>query len=109
MKAIDSFICKKSLSLCIFLTTSVTCIAQVPGYVVSTIAGGGGPAATSALGGLPGGIALDAAGNIYISDGLARVFKLTPQGTLTTFAGGGMPSQFLGDGGPAPSATLIGP
>lgn len=109
MKAIYSSICKKRLRFLLCLNLSIACMAQVPGYVISTIAGSGGPASTSALGGSPGGIALDAAGNLYISDGISMVFKLTSQGVLTVFAGGGKASQFLGDSGPATSATLLGP
>jgi uncharacterized protein (TIGR03437 family) len=84
------------------------CRAQVPGYVASTIAGQGGPAAAAALIGAAG-IALDPSGNAYISDGSSMVYKLSPQGVVTAVAGGGKPSQFLGDGGPATSATLVGP
>jgi uncharacterized protein (TIGR03437 family) len=90
------------------LVTAVICAAQVPVYLASTVAGNGGPPATSALTNAAG-IALDSAGNAYISDGSSMVYKLTPKGVLTVVAGGGRASTFLGDGGPATSATLLEP
>jgi hypothetical protein len=57
------------------------------------------------------GMAQDSAGALYFSDaGAGRVYKLTPAGTLTTFAGGGsLPPGAQSDGGPATSAALISP
>ena len=53
------------------------------------------------------GVAVDGQGNVYIADrGNHRVRKVTPGGTITTFAGGG---SSLGDGGPATSARLAHP
>jgi trimeric autotransporter adhesin len=82
------------------------------GGTISTVAGNGnsghsgdGGAATSA--GLnPSGIALDAAGNLYISS-FHRVRKVTG-GTITTIVGTGQ-SGFGGDTGPATAAQLGGP
>ena len=54
----------------------------------------------------PRGVAADAQGNVYFFDSSTRVRKVTPGGTITTFAGGG--SSF-GDGGPATSAQLRSP
>ncbi|HTS60817.1 MAG TPA: hypothetical protein VMH28_02275 [Candidatus Acidoferrales bacterium] len=108
MKCARLWFCKGWLVTWLCLFASAVCLAQVPGYVVNTVAGNGGPAATAPLaGGLPGGIALDPAGNIYISDGTTMVYKLSPQGTLSAFAGGGKPSQFLGDGGPATMLVMV--
>ena len=75
--------------------------------------GDGGPA-TSALLNLPIGVAVDAAGNIYIADsGNHRIRKVDTGGTITTVVGtGGFCIPFTaacGDGGPATSATLIIP
>lgn len=57
------------------------------------------------------GMAQDAAGALYVSDaGAGRVYKVTPEGSVTTFAGGGtaLPG-FQSDGGPATSADLYSP
>lgn len=68
-----------------------------PAGAIQTIAGTGiggfnlesGPATTVQLN-QPYGLAVDASGNLFIADlGNARVRKLTPDGTLTTVAGGG--------------------
>jgi serine protease len=69
--------------------------------------GDGGPA-TSAAFYYPDGLALDAAGNLYISDtGNARVRKVAADGTVTDFAGSILGTRGNGgDGGPATLATL---
>lgn len=84
---------------------------------ITTIAGGGwsdtlgdnGPA-TSAYLESPDGLAVDAEGNLYISDDVThrvrRVDKAT--GIITTIAGTGV-SGFSGDGGPAAEAQLAKP
>ena len=70
--------------------------------------GDGGPA-TSARLNAPIAIAMDGQGNLYIADfNNARVRKVSPGGTITTFAGTGVPG-FSGDGGPATSARLYAP
>ena len=68
-----------------------------------------GSRATSARLDAPHGVAVDAQGNVYVSDtNNGRVYRVTPGGTITTFAGTGQ-SSFSGDGGPATSARLYGP
>lgn len=86
---------------------------KVSGGAIQTVAGSGtvgyggdGGNATSALLNSPVGLALDAAGNLYISDsGNSAVRKVTPGGTISTLAGNGR-QGYSGDGGPALSARL---
>ncbi len=74
----------------------------------SGFSGDGGPA-TSAYLSSPRGVAVDGQRNIYIADyGNNRVRKVSPGGTITTFAGTGI-QGFSGDGGPATSAQLYQP
>ncbi len=83
--------------------------------IVNTVAGGGsdlgdgGPATMASLRS-PMGVAFDSAGNLYIAEiGGHRVRRVSsPNGTITTVAGTGVPG-FSGDGGPATRATLSGP
>lgn len=59
----------------------------------------------------PRGLAMDAAGNLYVSDWTDhadRICKISPRGMATTFAGNGN-EGFSGDGGPATGASLNGP
>jgi hypothetical protein len=77
--------------------------------LIDTIAGNGTPGfsgdngqATSARLNFPLSVAVDAAGNVYISDqSNDRIRKVTPAGIITTFAGSG-PGNFDGD---APKAA----
>ena len=56
-----------------------------------------------------GAIAADAAGNVYLAPSYEYiVYKIGPNGTVTTVAGTGVAGQ-LGDGGPATSAQLTFP
>ncbi len=67
-----------------------------------------GPATDAGLNN-PRGVAVDAAGNVYIADGLnQRIRKVDPAGIITTIAGNGT-TAYTGDGGPATAATLYGP
>jgi len=89
-----------------------------PSGIISTVAGndtraygvGGGDSgpATSVSLDWPSGVAVDGAGNLFISDAVfPRIRKVSPSGMLTTAAG--TASGFSGDGGPATSAQLSGP
>ena len=81
--------------------------------IIHTIAGGGinypgdGGQATAAKLIDPNGIAVDAAGNVYISDG-NRIRKISTSGIITTVAGNGT-QGFSGDGGLATAAELYEP
>ncbi len=81
-------------------------IATVAGTGVSTFGGDGGPGKDAALS-APRGIAVDAAGNLYIADSNnLRIRKVNAgDGRITTIAGNGE-FGFGGDGGPATQATL---
>ena len=87
-----------------------------PGGIITTVAGNGVPGfsgdggpATGASLNQPQGVAVDAAGNLYIADTLnQRIRKVSPAGIITTVAGNGN-SGFSGDGGPATSASLFTP
>ncbi len=74
----------------------------------------GGPATKAQLD-VATGVAADAKGNLYIADtNYDRVRKVSPNGTITTFAGSGNPFgspaiRVSGDGGPATSAGLPDP
>ncbi len=83
--------------------------------IISTAAGGGssfgdGGAATSAQLNNPGGVAADAAGNLYIADtDNNRIRKVTAStGNISTVAGTGT-SGYSGDGGAATSANIRPP
>jgi sugar lactone lactonase YvrE len=70
--------------------------------------GDGGPATKAELS-TSNGIAVDAAGNVYIADSdNARIRKVDLQGIITTIAGTGKPG-FSGDGGRARAAQLSNP
>ena len=87
-----------------------------PSGIITTIAGTGersfagddGPAVEARLD-HPFGVAVDAAGNLYIADTFnQRIRRVDPSGTISTFAGTGI-FGFSGDGGPAVEARLDNP
>jgi uncharacterized protein (TIGR03437 family) len=82
-------------------------LTVVAGNGILGCSGDGGPATRAAIA-RPVGLALDASGNLYITDGCNLVRKVTPDGTITTVAGNGV-AGFAGDGGPATSAALWAP
>ncbi len=80
--------------------------------VIQTIAGNGtgvsgdGGAATSAQFGPVSAVAAAPQG-VYVGDAInGRVRLISPQGIVTTVAGGGSPTDSNGDGGPATSAVV---
>jgi hypothetical protein len=87
-----------------------------PNGTISTIAGSGAPGNSGDSGPAltartisPQGLAMDVAGDLYISDYSANVVRMvSPTGIITTVAGTGLPG-YTGNGGKATSATLDGP
>ena len=84
--------------------------------IITTVAGDGtqgfsgdnGPATSAELSN-PCGVAVDAFGNLYISDqGNNRIREVNPSGIITTVAGNGT-QGFSGDNGPATSAEMFDP
>jgi len=89
-------------------TQSGGLISPVAGNGKAGLSGDGGPA-TAAQINQPEGIAVDAAGNLYIADTYNhRIRKVTHDGVISTVAGNGTPG-YSGDGGPATSAQLNDP
>lgn len=91
-------------------------VRRLAQQTVTTIAGalplsGAGDNVPATAAGLisPYGVAIDAAGNLLISDQLDhRIRKVSPAGTITTAAGTGVFGR-TGDGGPAASALIGSP
>jgi len=78
---------------------------------IRTVAGGVTPTGVATTMDLPGptGVAVDASGNVYVAASASFVvYKITPSGNASVFAGVGV-KGFKGDGGPATSAALNGP
>jgi sugar lactone lactonase YvrE len=83
-------------------------IHTVAGNGTAGYAGDGG-AATSAELNLPQSVAVDGAGNLYITDRVNEVVrKVDTSGNIHTVAGKNTPG-YSGDGGPATSAELLNP
>lgn len=82
-------------------------IYTVAGTGVRGFSGDNGPAVLAQLRNTTG-VAVDAAGNLYIVDGNQRVRKVAVDGTITTIAGTGI-AGYSGDNGPAAAAQLNNP
>ncbi len=83
-------------------------LTLIAGNSRAGFSGDGGPAVSAQLN-APQGLALDAAGNLYIADSQNnRVRMVDTNGVITTFAGNGTvnPPGFWGDSGPAVNASL---
>jgi len=104
------------LAVLLIATVAGATHAQSSSGVITTVAGNGdinfgpdGIAATSLALSSPRGIAVDGAGNYFISDvGTNRVRKVAPDGVIETIAGQGT-EGFGGDGGSATLAQLFVP
>ena len=99
---------------CVFKLSASGVLTLVAGNGRAGFSGDGGPAVNAQLNS-PQGVALDAAGNLYIVDSLNnRVRMVTPQGIISTFAGNGssspdsVPGSF-NDGAPATQGLLKRP
>jgi sugar lactone lactonase YvrE len=111
---------------CVFKLDPSGKVTRIAGGKTAGFSGDGGPA-TQALLNDPVGLAVDSAGNLYIAEAVSynvyyangqpqftpvggfheRVRKVSPNGMITTVAGGGA-QGFSGDGGPATSASFFG-
>ena len=88
----------------VFKVDPAGAITRIAGNSRTVFSGDGGPAVDASLNS-PRGVTIDQAGNLYILDtGNQRIRRVTPDGIINTFAGGG--SAVLGDGGPAISGQL---
>jgi trimeric autotransporter adhesin len=84
--------------------------------IITTVAGNGNAGFSCANGSATGvalhtpqGVAVDAAGNLFIADFVNnRIRVVNASGTINTFAGNGK-AGYSGDGGPATSAELYNP
>jgi len=84
-------------------------IRRIAGTGVAGFAGDNGPATQAQLN-RPSGLAVDSAGNIFITDSEnQRIRRVSPSGVITTIAGRGGPDDFSGDGGPATAAAFRNP
>jgi len=95
------------LSVLCILAASLSVNAQTP--KVFTVAGGylgnGGPATSAGLG-YPRSVAVDARGDIYVTDeGHCRIRRIDKNGVIVSFAGTGICGD-SGDGGPAHLAMV---
>ncbi len=85
------------------IITTIAGVSANPGF-----SGDGGPA-TQALLERAAGVAVDAAGNVFVADDInCRIRKIDTNGIITTVAGTGA-FGFAGDGGPAVDAELLFP
>ncbi len=93
---------------CIFKVDLVGTLNRIAGTCRPGYTGDGGPAVSAQLN-FPRGLAVDAAGNVYIAESNNNVIRrVSPDGIIITVAGNGT-AGFSGDGGPATSAQLSDP
>lgn len=92
------------------MDAATSIITRIAGGATSGYAGDGGPATAARINSSRG-LAVDATGNVYLSDSwshrVRRVDAVT--GVITTVVGNGLTSGPLGDGGPATAASLYMP
>lgn len=102
---------------------SVDPVYLVPTPILGRAAfgGDGGPATSAVINGIAGGVAVDAAGNVYIADTSNNRIREVTGGTITTIAGSGTAASYTaatttgifsttsGDNGPASSSRVNSP
>jgi hypothetical protein len=89
--------------------TTAGVISTFAGTGASNYTGDGGQATAATLNG-PNGVAVDAAGNVYIADQVNnRIRKVTTAGIISTVAGNNGAGGYSGDGGQATAAALNEP
>lgn len=91
-------------------------IRKVSNGVITTIAGNGtagfggdGGPATSAQLAQPSGVAVDSAGNVFITETIASPIRRVTNGIITSLSGSGTTEGFSGDGGTSIGALLCQP
>jgi uncharacterized protein (TIGR03437 family) len=83
-------------------------ITTIAGNGTSGFSGDGGPAVQAQINHVVG-LAIDPQGNMFLAEeNNSRIRKVAPDGTISTFAGTGVPG-FSGDGSPAASAQINRP
>jgi len=83
-------------------------ITTVAGIGAYSSAGNNGPATAAGLGGVAG-VAVDAAGNIYMTDEVTSRIRMVNTAGIITNVAGGNGLGYSGDGGPATAAKLYSP
>jgi sugar lactone lactonase YvrE len=98
-----------SLRGCVFKLDSSGQARRVAGTCQGGDSGDGGPATLAQLG-LPGALAVDSQGNLYIVDSRAcRIRKVSTSGVISTVAGNGQCRLSVSQGGSLTSASLSDP
>ena len=100
----------------VYISDTGNCLVRVvTGGLLNTFAGSGScgfggdsGAATAAQLNLPGGIAFNTAGSLFIADAANCRLRMVASGTISTVAGNGV-CGFGGDGGPTAKSVLHGP
>ena len=89
---------------CVRMVNTSGIITTIAGNGVGGYSGDGGPATSAELF-EPYGVAVDASGNVYISDFNETVRMVNTSGIITTIVGNGV-GGYSGDGGPATAAEI---
>jgi sugar lactone lactonase YvrE len=105
---VGNFYVADSFANLVFKISAAGIATVVAGNGSAGYSGDGGPASSAQLNN-PKGLAVDAQGNLFISDSTnRRIRKVSGAGVITTIAGNGTPG-YSGDGGPAAQAQIDSP